>query len=85
VNAGATIYPGILFLYKKRTLYLLTAPQVIWPGIMPQSVGCITIQGFRNHECHSEPFLGGKTCDFMAQMGRTRTGCFSGAHYEALW
>jgi len=52
---------------------------------MHQSVGCITIQGFRNHQCHSEPFSGGETCDFMAQAGKARTGRFGGARYETLW
>jgi len=69
VSAGAAIYPGILFLYKKRTLYLLAVPQLIWPGIMHQSVGCIIIQRLRNHQSHSERFSRGKMCSFEAKAG----------------
>jgi len=53
VSAGTAIYPGILFLYKKSTIYLLAVPQLIWLGIMPQSVACIIIQRLRNHQRHS--------------------------------
>jgi len=72
-------------LCKKYTFYLLAVPQGIRPGIRPQSVGCITIQALRNHECHFEPFSGGTTCDFMAQAKKLRTDRFSGARYETLW
>jgi len=85
VSAGTAIYPGILFLYKKRTIYLLAVPQLIWLGIMHQSVACIIIQRLRNHECHSEPFSWGKTYDLIGQAGKTHTGRFSGARYVTLW
>jgi len=57
VSAGAAFYPVTLFLCKKHTFYLLAVPQGIQPGIMPQAVGCITIQALRNHQRNSGRFL----------------------------
>jgi len=70
--------------HQGKVLFLMATAENT-PEMRQQSVRCITIHSLRNHECHFEPFSGGKTCDFLASAGKARTGRFSGARYETLW
>lgn len=73
---AAVIFLNLSVLPHSVTFYVQTA------GCR---IGCITIHSLRNHQRHSEPFSGGKTCGFEVQAGKSRTARLRGARNETLW